>query len=100
MAEKTYIVRATRFGHMLNRSVVEKAAEEGRIVPPVVEYLEQGAEVKLDDKHRLTERALAAGDIEEPGAAEKRREAELQAELDRIKAQQEQLEAQRKSLKG
>ena len=98
MAEKTYVVNVTRFGHVRNRAAVEKAAMEGRVVPPMVDYLAQGQEVKLDPDADATKRALESGAIEEPGASEKRREQELQAELDRIKAQQKALEDQRKAL--
>jgi hypothetical protein len=100
MAEKTYVVRVSRLGNMLNRSAVDKAAMEGRIIPPVVEYVPQGQEVKLDPSADATKRALSSGAIEEPGASEERRKAELQAEIDRLNEQQKAIEAQRKALAG
>lgn len=100
MAEKTYTVRATRYGHLKNREIVEKAAMEGRIIAPVVDYLSQGEEVKLDPSADATKRALKVGAIEEPGASQERQKAELQAQIDQLNAQQKAIEDQRKALAG
>jgi hypothetical protein len=66
----------------------------------VVEYLSQGEQVKLDDSSANTKRLLEAGSIEEPGESAKREEAQLQSRLDELKAEQDRLAAQAKSLKG
>lgn len=97
MAEKTYIVKATVFGHVLNRDVVDKGAMEGRVIPPVVDYVKAGEEVKLDPAADSTKKALASGTIEEPGAEDKRRGEALQAEMAALKARQAELAAQSKA---
>jgi hypothetical protein len=94
MPEKAYKVLATAYGNMRNRDVVEKAAMEGRTVPPLVEYLKAGDTVKLDPSAESTKRALKAGSIEEPGASEARQAESLQAQLDALNAQQAALRAQ------
>jgi hypothetical protein len=97
MAEKTYTVMATAFGHMLNREVVDKAAMEGRIVPPLVKYLTAGDDIKLDPSSDATKRALESGALEEPGASDQRRAEQLQSEMDALKARQAALAAQIKT---
>ena len=42
MALEDYTVLATVFGNMVNRDLVEKAAIEGRTVPPLVAYVPAG----------------------------------------------------------
>lgn len=100
MADKTYVVKATAFGHMLNREAVEKAAMEGRTVPPLVKYLAAGETVKLDPSSDTTQRALKIGVIEEPGESDKRRALELQSEMDALKARQDALTAQQRAMKS
>lgn len=87
MSETTYITRVGSFGHLRNRDAIEQAAMEGRTVPPVVDYLPQGSEVKLDSSHPVTKKAVESGAIEEPGQTADRRQAELQAEIDRLEAE-------------
>lgn len=98
MALKDYKVLATAFGNMRNRDMVEKAAMEGRTIPPLVEYIPKGETVKLDPSSEATKRALKSGAIEVPGASEERQAADLQAQLDALKTQQDALAAQKKSL--
>jgi len=97
MADKTYVVKATRYGWLKNREIVEKAAMEGRTIPPIVVYLKAGDNVKLDPSSEATKRALDSGAIEEPGASEKRQKEELQRQMDALQAQQDALAAQAKS---
>lgn len=97
MAEKTYTVVAGRFGYVKNRDQVEKGALEGRTVPPIAEYLERGAEVKLDSDHPYTKKALASGSIEEPGASAKREREQVEARLEELKAEQARLAEQAQS---
>jgi hypothetical protein len=94
MAEKTYITRVGSFGHLKNREVVEKAAMEGRTVPALVDYLPLGSEVKLDPSHPLTKKAHESGAIELPGESSERRKSELEQELERLKAREEQLKGE------
>jgi phosphoserine phosphatase len=53
MAEKTYIVKheSLTVGDLRNRTQVDKAVDEGRVVNPVPEYqtLSAGDEVQLDE---------------------------------------------------
>lgn len=81
MAQKTYITRATSFGHLLNREAVEKGAMEGRIIPPLVEYLPEGSEVKLDSDSPQTEKLVASGALHDPsggGGFDSLKKAELE----------------------
>ena len=97
MALEDYTVLATVFGNMVNRDLVEKAAMEGRTVPPLVAYVPAGQSVKLDPTSETTKRALKAGAIEEPGASTKREQDKLKAQMDALEAQQAALAAQAKT---
>lgn len=97
MALKTYTVLVTRLGVLRNREAVESAAMEGRVIQPLVDYVEKGKSVKLDPASDATKRALDRGSIEEPGAADKRRAEELKAEMDALKVRQDALAAQAKA---
>lgn len=98
MAESTYTVKVSLLGNMRNRDVVEAAALEGRIIPPVVEYVSAGTEVKLNPTSAHTKALLASGAIEVPGESAKREQEALQARMDALKAEQDALAAQRKTL--
>lgn len=93
MADKTYIVKVTRYGYLKNREIVEKAAMEGRTIPPIVVYRAAGETVKLDPDSEATKRALKSGAIEEPGASEQREQEALQRQMDALQAQQDALRA-------
>lgn len=94
MALKTYTVLVSRLGVLRNREAVEAGAMEGRVIQPLVDYVEKGKSVKLDPASDATKRALDRGSIEEPGAADIRRAEELKAEMDALKVRQDALAAQ------
>ena len=100
MTDVDYIVKVTVLGNVLNRDVVEESALKGRVIPPVVEYIAQGEQVKLNNQSAHTKRLLKAGSIEVPGESEKRESEALQVRQDQLKAEQDRLAAQAKSLKG
>lgn len=71
MAEKTYVVQSSRLGVLRNQKQVDDAALEGRTVTPIADYLERGAEVKLDASADRTKKLLESGSIEEKSSSGK-----------------------------
>lgn len=93
MSDTTYITTVGSFGYLRNRKAIEDGAMKGLTVPPLVDYLPEGSQVELDPDSDHTKKLVASGAIEIPGASAERRKAELQAELDRLNAERDALNA-------
>lgn len=94
-----YVTKATQFGNVTNREQVDKAAAEGRVVAPLVEYLPEGSQVDLPDSEQ-TKKLVESGVIEKPGASQKAELEDIDARRAELQRQQDALDAEAKAAKS